>query len=82
VELTTEQEVDVQKIMAEMDCPRGFSCYKSKFEDIVPVRVISSNVIACGKAMESYCQKSVSFGMSTMLCRCPLRNYVALELGR
>ena len=82
MELTVGQETDVQKIMAAMDCPHGFRCYKSKFEKLVPVKVISSSAIECNKAKESFCPKAISFGMSMMLCRCRLRGYVALELGR
>ena len=40
MELTAEQEADVQKIMAEMHCSKGFRCYKSGFEDLAPVEVI------------------------------------------
>jgi len=82
MELTTEQETDVQKIMAETDCPRNFRCYKSGFEKLTPVKVLSATGIECLKARESFCRMSVSFGMNTMLCECPLRKYVALELGR
>ena len=82
MELTAQQEADIQKIMAEMVCERSFRCYKSKFEKLVPVKVISSSAIECNKAKESFCPKAVSFGRSMMLCRCPLRKYVALELGR
>jgi len=82
MELTAQQEADVQKIMATMDCPHGFRCYKSEFEKLVPVKVISSSAIECNKAKESFCPKAISFGMSMMLCRCRLRGYVALELGR
>ncbi len=60
----------------------SFRCYKSKFEKLVPVKVISSSAIECNKAKDSFCPKAVSFGRSMMLCRCPLRKYVALELGR
>jgi len=82
MELTAKQEADVQKIMAEMDRPKGFRCYKAGFENLAPVKVISATGIECLKARELFCRMSVSFGMSTMLCRCPLRKYVALEFGR
>ena len=82
MELTAEQEADVQKIMAEMECPHSFRCCKSKFEKLVPVRVLSATAIECLKVEESFCKMSVSFGLSTMICKCPLRRYVALELGR
>ncbi len=86
MELTPEQKAYVQKIMEEIDCPRNFHCYESGFEDLAPVKVISDNAVACPKAKEYFCRMAISFGLnsilSIMLCRCPLRSYVALELGR
>ncbi len=82
MQLTAEQETDIQKIMAEMDCPHSFRCYKSKFEKLVPVKLLSATTIECLKAEESFCQMSASFGLSAMICQCPLRRYVVLELGR
>ena len=83
MQLTSKQESDVQKIMAEMDCPKSFPCYESGFEDIAPVKVLAgSTLVQCFKANESYCPKSFSFGKNTMFCECALRRYMALELGR
>jgi len=82
MQLTAQQEADVQKIMAEMDCPHGFPCYKSGFEKLTPVKVLSATGIECFKARELFCRMSVAFGLSTMICKCPLRKYVALNLGR
>jgi hypothetical protein len=82
MELTAEQEGDVQKIMAETDCPRSFRCYESGLEDLTPVKVISHNAIECLKARESFCPMSVAFGLSIVICKCPLRKYVAVTLGR
>jgi len=86
MKLTPEQEADVQKIMAEIDCPRNFHCCESGFEDLAPVKVMSDNAVACPKKREYSCPMAISFDLSTilsiMLCRCPLRSYAALELGR
>ena len=83
MELTVAQEADIQKIMAETDCPSGFHCYKSKFEDLTPVKAFSgTDVVECLKETESYCPKSIRFGSNTMLCECRLRRYVSLNLGR
>jgi hypothetical protein len=83
MELTPEQEREVKAIMAEMDCPRSFRCYESKFEDLVPVEVFAGdNVVECRKAERSYCPMSFMFGARTAFCKCPLRRYVALHLGR
>ncbi len=82
MELTAKQEADVQKIMAKTDCPKGLRCYESAFEDLAPVKVISSNTVECLKAKDSYCQMAFAFGLNFVFCKCPLRKYVALELGR
>ena len=90
MELTAGQEADVQRIMAEMDCPNSFRCYDSKFEDLAPVKTFSgTDVIACLKQSQSHCPKSFEFGSTTklgesplMLCECPLRRYVSLNLAR
>ncbi len=83
MQLTVEQETYVQKIMAEIDCPKSFPCYESKFEDLTPVKAFSgTDVIACLSQTKSHCPKSFEFGSTTMLCECPLRNYVSLNLAR
>ncbi len=83
MELTKEQEREVKGIMAEMDCPKGFRCYESKFEDLAPGRVFPGHdAVQCRKAEESYCPMSFLFGSTTAFCKCPLRKYVALHFGR
>ena len=90
MELTVGQETDVQKIMAEIDCPKDFPCYRSGFEDLTPVKAFSgTDVIACLNQTKSHCPKSFEFGSITMLhecplmlCECPLRKYVSLNLAR
>ncbi len=83
MELTAKQEADIQKIMAEMDCPKGFRCYVSKFEKLTPVRVYrGANVIRCQHEERRNCQYGFVFGDDIVFCKCPLRNYVAFELGR
>ena len=83
MELTVKQEADVQKIMAAMDCPKGFRCYVSKFEKLIPVRVYyGANVIRCLHEERLNCRYGLVFGAGILFCKCPLRNYVAFELGR
>ena len=83
MQLTAEQETDIQKIMAEMDYPKSFPCYESKFENLCPVNAFSgTDVIECLKETESDCPKSFMFGSNALLCKCPLRRYVSLNLGR
>ena len=83
MQLTAEQEADVQKIMAEMDCPDGFPCYESKFEKLIPVKLYrGANVIQCQEAKRLNCGKAFVFCNDIVFCKCPLRNYAAFHLGR
>lgn len=83
MELTSEQESKVREIMAGMDCPKSFRCYESGFEDLTPVQVISRNgLVECHGAGKSLCTKCVRFGSDCAFCKCPLRKYVAVTLGR
>jgi hypothetical protein len=82
MELTPEQEETIRTIMAEMDCSIGFPCFKSGFEELTPVRIISDNAIECLRPRASCCQMALRFGSNFPFCKCPLRKYLALELGR
>ena len=83
MELTVAQETDVQKIMAETDCPKDFPCYESGFEDLIAVKPFSgTDVVECLKETDSCCPKSIRFDVNTILCTCPLRRYVSLNLGK
>lgn len=83
MQLTPEQKAEIEKIMAGMDCPKGFSCYKSDFENLVPVRVFrGADVIQCQHPELLDCKYARLFGSGMVFCECPLRDYAALELGR
>lgn len=82
MELTDEQKAEIDKIMAGMSCPKGFPCCESGFEDLTPVKVLSYGTVECLKAKESHCRMSVSFGLGSAFCTCPLRRYMALILDR
>ena len=69
--------------MAEMDCPKGFGCYKSKFDDLTAVEAFpGNNIVGCLRTDPSSCPMAFTFGIGKGFCKCPLRQYVALELGR
>ena len=84
MQLTAEQETDVQKIMTEIvDCPKSFLCYESGFETLCPVKTFSgTDIVECLGQTDSRCPKSFIFGSNTLLCECPLRRYVSMNLGR
>jgi hypothetical protein len=83
MELTADQKHKIKAIMAGMDCPKGFCCYESKFEDLTPVKAFPGNdVLECRRASQILCPMSFTFGIGKLFCKCPLRKYVALELSR
>ena len=83
MELTPEQEEIVRKIMAEMDCPNGFACHEGMFENICRAHVYAgADLIRCLSSDGPDCSMSYAFSNDVLFCKCRLRGYVALELGR
>lgn len=83
MELTANEENDIQKIMADMDCPKDFTCYKSQFDDLTPIEPFpGNNIIECLRQDPSTCPMAFTFGIGKGFCTCLLRRYVALELGK
>ncbi len=80
MELTEEQHEKITAIMESMECSKDFKCYKSGFESICKAKDKGSGEYAncLGKAHE-FCEFRLSFG-SVLLCKCPLRVYVAKNL--
>jgi len=82
VELTPKQEAEVLQIMAEMNCPRGFPCSKSAFEKLKPVLVYhGANIIRCQHEERLNCRYGYDCN-GIVSCKCPMRRYAALKLGR
>ena len=83
MESTEDQGLDIAAIMAEMSCDKGFECYKSKFEDLCPAhQQFETNLLECQAANGQDCPMSYTFAGDMLICRCPLRKYLACELGR
>lgn len=83
MELTAEQDREIKAIISAMDCQYGFPCYESRFEKLIPVQIFrGANVIRCQHMARRSCQYGSVFGDGIVFCKCPLRTYVAFELGR
>ena len=83
MELTPEQERIVRRIMAGMDCPKGFRCHASGLEDLCRAVVYQgANAVQCQCQDAQDCPMSYVFCNEIRFCKCLLRRYVALELGR
>ena len=77
-----EHKNQIDQIMSEINCPRDFPCYKSDFEKLGKIRdVKAEGLLECLEEGSDECQFSLSFGETTS-CLCPVRIYIASELGR
>ncbi len=80
--VSNEDWDQIKSIVATIDCPEDFRCYKSGFKNLSPVEAFPGNdIIECRKAGDSHCSKAFRFGRSSVFCRCPVRKYAALHLG-
>lgn len=83
MKLTENQKREINDIMSKMDCDKDFQCYKSRFEDLCPVRQqFETSLIECQAAKGKDCPMSYTFAGNMLLCKCQLRRYVARRLGR
>ena len=79
--LTKEQVERIEKIISEMKCRIDFRCYKSHFEDICKAKNVGmEEFLECHDETPTHCQYSLSYG-DVYFCHCPLRNYLAREIG-
>ena len=82
IALKSNQKKDIEDIIAHIQCPKGFSCYRSGFVDLSQVRDIGlESFVECLEEDPQTCLFLVPFA-SKHLCRCRLRIYVAKQLGR
>ena len=80
--LTGRQKDEVQKIMASMDCPCGFECYKSGFQKMCRAEYHGLDDFAnCLEGADTICKFRLPFGFG-VFCTCPLRVYIANKLGK
>lgn len=79
-----EQEVEkeIEQIIEGMECTKDFECYRSGFKRLCRARNggLQEHVWCMEEAGVSLgCRYSLSFGAG-MLCKCPLRVYLAKKL--
>ena len=76
-----QNEKEIKEIMRRMDCPKGFSCYKSGFRSICKAKNFGvESVIECLEDNPEQCDFAHPYG-HLHFCRCPLRNYVEERLS-
>jgi hypothetical protein len=82
MDLTNSQKDEVEKIMASMDCPSDFRCYKSGFEKMCKAEYHGLDDFAnCLEGTATRCNFKMPFGFG-VFCTCALRVYIARKLGK
>jgi hypothetical protein len=77
-----EQKKRIEEIMAGMECVRGFDHCKDGFENLCKAKDRGlEGYVDCMEDSETQCDFKLFFGDS-VLCRCPVRVYIAKELKK
>lgn len=80
----TDEKViqEIEKIMATMDCPKSFKCYKCGLKKLCKSKDFGmESFLECLEKNPHKCPFAVPFGNSFM-CQCPLRIYIAKKLNK
>lgn len=81
MEITEEHRKRIEAMIADMHCSKDFSCYKSDFEKLGQINIFAGGtVVDCLEPAGDSCEYSLSFGKG-FLCNCPVRQYLARNLG-
>jgi hypothetical protein len=76
---TVRQRID--EIMGGMDCPKHFMCVEGGFEHICKAEDIDlDDHLVCLDEHPGRCVFALPFGLAHF-CRCPLRVYIARNVG-
>ena len=82
MEITQEHNTRIEEIISGMECPKDFECYKSGFEDLAKIKIFrDGDLVECLGERPQFCKFSFRFGLD-YYCKCPLRKYIAKNLGR
>jgi hypothetical protein len=80
--ITQENKQQIEEIIRGMDCPRDFECYKSDFGSMGEVGIVGDAVrLECIETRGRACEFGDPRGLG-VICRCPLRNYIAKNFRR
>jgi len=83
-------QVDVERIMKGMNCPKDFKCAKSNFENLYKAQEFGmggKKMYLCQEKSPKNCTYSEGWGGDpahphNYLCRCSMRIYLIKELGK
>ena len=76
------RDMKVVGFMGDLKCPKDFQCYKTKYEKLCKTDYFGeTNVLLCLEEEPQSCTFSLSY-KERYYCQCPLRNYIAEEIGK
>jgi hypothetical protein len=82
MELTEAHKQEIERIVGELQCLKGFACYKSPSENICKTRDIGmEQYLECLDANAEGCEFSLPFG-DGYFCTCPVQLYITKNLSR
>jgi hypothetical protein len=80
--VTQENKQEIEEIIQAMHCSKGFECYKSDFQNIGEVGIVGDGaMLECIEPRGRTCEYGLLRG-GAIICKCPLRNYVARKFWR
>lgn len=72
----------INKIISGFQCPKGFKCYKSGFENVCKAKDVGMETfLICLEDDPKGCVFAIPYGRGHF-CHCPLRIYIAKELKK
>jgi hypothetical protein len=81
VKIELEHKCRMEEIKDTMECPKDFECHRSECKKLSNVEIIGDGkLLECLEAGHRECEYGLCFDFGTF-CKCPLRNYIARNLG-
>ncbi len=79
---TVIQDMKAVEFMGELKCPKDFQCYKSKYEKLCKTEFFAeTKVLHCLEEAPQSCTFALSY-KDAYYCQCPLRYFIAEEIGK
>jgi len=77
-----EVQKKIESLMADMQCPKGFSCAERGFTRLCKAKDIGlESFLVCLEERPAACPFALSFGNS-YFCKCPLRVHLSKKLKK
>ena len=77
-----DRDMKVVGFMGELKCPKDYQCYKKRYEELCKTEFFGeTKILHCLEEEPQSCTFSLSY-QDTYYCQCPLRNFIAEEIGK